>query len=52
MCALRDEALEALLGMRNGVASRNADDVEAMLARRFRKRILKCGSVVQKSRLA
>jgi len=33
MCALRDEALETLLGMRNRIGPRDADGVEAMLAR-------------------
>jgi hypothetical protein len=52
MRALRDEVIEALFGMRNGIGPRDTDGVEAMLARSLGKRALKRRSVVQKSRLA
>jgi hypothetical protein len=52
MCAPRDEPLEALLGKGNCVGPRDADGVEAMLARSLCKRALERRSVVQKSRLA
>ena len=52
MRALRDEALEALPGMGNGVRPRDADGVEAMRTRDLRQCALERVGLIQKSRLA
>ena len=50
--AFGEELLEPRLGVRRGIGPRDADGVEAVLARGFDQRGFDGGGIVQKSRLA
>jgi len=52
MRAFRQEALQPLQRLGDGIGARDADDVEALRARRLGERSFQRGGVVQKSRSA